>query len=163
MKNREHNDKKDALVKMQHLCSTREKCSHDVREKLKDMGLSGEDTEWVTAKLKEDRFIDDERYTGFFVNDKFRLNHWGKVKIRNSLQYKRIDPLIVTEALAAIGEDEYLEVLKDELIKKNRTIKDVDVYKRKARLFHFAAGRGFEQGLVYDLLSEILKVGDGDL
>ena len=43
MKNGEKQARKEALLNMQRLCSTREKCSFDIREKLKSQHLSDSD------------------------------------------------------------------------------------------------------------------------
>ncbi len=141
---------------MQHLCASREKCRSDIAEKLRSLGLPEDDAAWVLHRLEEDHFIDEARFTGFFTRDKFRLNHWGKIRIRHALQQKNIDPGLISEALASISDEEYCAVLKQDLQRKNTSIKDPNVWSRKAKLLRFAAGRGFEQGLVYDMIDEIL-------
>lgn len=39
-------------------------------------------SERIIARLLKERFIDESRYTRFFVNDKLRFNKWGRDKNR---------------------------------------------------------------------------------
>ena len=156
MTDRKKPGKHEALQKMQRLCSMREKCRHDVLEKLRGSGFSTEDAEWVVIKLEEDRFIDDTRYAGFFTRDKYKFNHWGRLKIRHALQVKNIEKDIIEDALSAIDEEEYISVMEGEAIKKNRTVKEEDSYRRKVKLMQFLAGRGVEPNYVYEIVDKIL-------
>ncbi len=62
--------------------------------------------------------------------------------------------------LASIDPDEYRSTLEDEMRRKNRTIKESNPYQRKAKLFRFAAGRGFENDLIYELINAITARDD---
>ena len=148
-------DIKNALLRMQDLCSRTEKCRFDIKEKLKGLGFSADQTEKIINELIKDKFIDDQRFAGFFVRDKFKFKKWGKIKIGYSLKMKKIAPEIIDEALSSIDEDEYRELIINELKKKNSVIKEKNQYKRKAKLFQFAAGRGFESGLIYEAIDKI--------
>ncbi len=149
-------DRKVALLKMQKLCSSREKCRSEITEKLLALRLNENDIAWVLNKLEEDRFIDESRYCSFFVRDKFRLNHWGRLKIRYALQQKKIDTDTLESALSLIDQEEYSSVLKEEIRKKNRSIKESNDFKRRGKLFQFASGRGFESGLIFEVLDEVV-------
>jgi regulatory protein len=148
-------DKKKILQRMQHLCAMGEKCRFDIEIKLKTAGLQASEIQWVLDKLISEKFIDEARFAGFFVRDKFRLNHWGRIKISYALRQKHLDQEIISNALAALDEDEYLAVLRDDILQKNRTIRDRNIWSRKAKLYRFAAGRGFEQQLIHDVVEDI--------
>lgn len=62
-------------------------------------------SERIIARLLKERFIDESRYTRFFVNDKLRFNKWGRVKIGYELYKKNIPSPIREESLAAIDEE----------------------------------------------------------
>ncbi|MCF0207152.1 MAG: RecX family transcriptional regulator, partial [Bacteroidales bacterium] len=98
--------------------------------------------------LKSDKFIDEERYANAFVNDAYKFNKWGRMKIRQALAQKGISRKFTEAAIANIDEDEYLSLLKSLVEAKSRTLKQDDEYKRKAALFRFVASRGFEIELV---------------
>ena len=150
-------DKEFVLGKMQALCSKTEKCSFDVEQKIKNYPLEEKDREWILNQLKEDKFIDDQRFAGFFVKDKFRFNKWGRVKIRHAMHMKKIDDDIIDRALEEqLDEDEYLEVLKELLVSKNRSLKDKNMFARKGKLVRFATQRGFEPERVFELVEEVM-------
>jgi len=151
-------DKEFVLGKMQAICSKSEKCSFDIEQKIKNYPLEEKDCDWILKKLKEDKFIDDNRFAGFFVKDKFRFNKWGRIKIRHAMHVKRIDDEIINRALKEqLNEGEYLEVLKELLISKNRSLKDKNTFARKGKLVRFATQRGFEPELVFDRVEDILR------
>ena len=147
----------EALSYTMDLCSRQEKCSREIREKLKKFKLPEAHVEKVLQTLKKEGFIDESRYAGMFVRDKLRFNRWGKIKIRFMLSSKQIPEEIIRDAIDGIDDHNYLEILKEELIKKRRQIKDNDPFKVRNKLARFAQQRGFESGLIYQVLDEIKK------
>ena len=73
-------------------CSTAERCIQDVQKKIDAAGLPPDASERIIARLLKERFIDESRYTRFFVNDKLRFNKWGRVKIGYELYKKKSPP-----------------------------------------------------------------------
>ena len=107
-----------------------------------------------------DWFIDESRYTRFFVNDKLRFNKWGRVKIGYELYKKNIPSPIREESLAAIDEGEYRSILLDLLKSKKKSTKGKDERDLFNKLLRFAAGRGFESRITLDCLSQLFKGTD---
>ena len=157
MSEKDHELFKSALGKMQALCSKSEKSSGDIKEKLKIYSLQEEDKEKIIALLKEEKFIDDKRYSAFFSRDKFKFNNWGRTKIRQSLKFKGIDEDIIEKSLDLIDKNEYFNLLVKLLQDKNRKIKDTNSYSRKGKLYRYVASKGFESELVYKAIDEILE------
>ena len=125
-------------------CSTAERCIQDVQKKIDAAGLPPDASERIIARLLKERFIDESRYTRFFVNDKLRFNKWGRVKIGYELYKKNIPSPIREESLAAIDEGEYRSILLDLLKSKKKSTKGKDERDLFNKLLRFAAGRGFE-------------------
>ncbi len=134
---------KQALLKAMQLCSKAEKCSADLLTKLKDWGVSSEDQQKLIAHLREERFIDDERFATLYVREKFTFNQWGKIKIGYMLKGKQLPEALIHEALDTIDPAAYLETLTSLLSQKAHSIKCSDPYERKAKLTRFAQSRGF--------------------
>jgi regulatory protein len=149
--------RKKALLSMEELCAKSEKCKQDIRNKLFLQKLNPSDIEWIIENLEAEKFIDEQRYTNFYVRDKFRFNKWGKIKIRYNLSSKRIPEDIIREALETIDEDQYFKTLLDELSKKNSSLKDRDTNYKKAALFRFGAQKGFEGELIYKAIELLLS------
>lgn len=138
-----------ALRAVAALCSKKEYCCHDIRQKLVKWELAEPDIRQIMDYLLRQKFIDDRRYAGFYARDKFRFNKWGKLKISQMLQQKGISSDIITEALAVIDEKEdYYTTCLTLLRQKMRSSKETDAYKNKIKLFRFALGRGFDYDTV---------------
>ena len=150
------------LHKAAAYCSAAERCIADVQKKIDAAGLPQEASERIIARLLQERFIDESRYTRFFVNDKLRFNKWGKIKISYELYRKNIPTSIRDEALAAIDEEEYRSTLLDLLKAKKRSTKGKDERDVFNKLLRFAAGRGFESRLAIDCLHQLFKGSEGE-
>ena len=141
----------EAYTKLSALCAMSEQCCWDVERKMRRWELPAEATERVTRRLVEERFIDEERFAHAFVRDKFRYNHWGKVRIEQELRQRHIASRHIEEALQEIEDTDHLDALRDIIEKKRPTVKGRNNYEIKGKLIRFALGRGFE-------MDEILKV-----
>jgi regulatory protein len=148
---------KEALSYTMDLCSRHEKCCSEIREKLVKFKLPGPHVEKVLQTLKKEGFIDESRYAGMFVRDKLRINRWGKIKIQHMLSAKQIPEEIIAEAINGIDDLHYLEILKEELTKKGRQIKDGDPFMVRNKLARFGQQRGFESRLIFKALDEMNK------
>ena len=142
---------------MQRLCSGSEKCRQDIRLRLGRKGMVEKDIQWVIDQLEDEHFVDEERYTGFYVRDKYQLGGWGKIKIAYNLKQKNIPENIIRTKLEDIDPEEYAEKLRKVLSAKNQKVNEQDPYKRKMKLMAFAAQRGFESGLIYDEVEKLIK------
>jgi regulatory protein len=148
---------KEALNKAAALCSRAEKCKYDIEKKFADWGLMTDKIEEGLAYLVKEKFIDENRYAKHFVHDKFRFNHWGKIKIAYALRQKNISQKDISNAMNEIQDSEYRDTLLDILKSKIRTIKSSSSYELKAKLMRFAQSRGFETELINAVAEEVLK------
>ena len=134
-------------------CAESERSVAEVERKLRKWSVDDDDIDSIIDRLKSEDFLNEERYCKAYINDRFRLNHWGKVKIRYELGKRDVDRQYIDAALADIDDDEYTEVLRKLIDDKLRTIKDTDVYSAKVKTLGYALRRGFES----DIVSKILK------
>ena len=148
---------KEALSYTMDLCSRQEKCSSEIMEKLKKFKVQEASMVKVLQTLKKEGFIDESRYAGMFVRDKLRINRWGKIKIQYMLSAKRIPDEIIRDALDGIDDQNYLEILKEELSKKQKSVKAENPFEVRNKLARFAQQRGFESGLIFQVLDEMKK------
>lgn len=136
-------DFQKAYDKAAAVCARQEQCLSMVRNKLLKWEVEEADISKILQRLLEEKFIDEHRYTGFYVRDKARFNKWGKTKIVWQLRQKGIASEVIQEALDTIPVAEYQENLLDLLRQKKRLLKMDDPYKRRAALMRYAASRGF--------------------
>lgn len=137
-----------AMLRLEALCTKGERCEWELREKLRQWGLSASDTVAILEHLRKYKFYDDARFAEAFVRDKILYNRWGRRKVSVSLYAKRLPSALIAEALATFDPDEYLRLLHDFMRAKARTIAEGNTYDGRTRLYRAALQRGFEPPLV---------------
>ena len=124
--------------------------------KMKRWEVAQEVAEKIVARLVKERFIDEERFARAFVRDKFRYNHWGRVKIELELRKKKIAQRHIEMGLEELQEEDNLNTLRELIQKKRPSVKGKNEYEIRGKLIRFALGRGFQ-------MDDIVKVvGDLD-
>lgn len=147
-----------ALMRLEELCARAEHSTGELRRKLYNWHIAAEDADDIIESLRRRRFVDDARFAAAFVNDKYRFNHWGRIKIRYELRAKGVSQDIIDEAFTEIDEEIYMEALREFLINKNKTVREDEPYMRRQRLFRAGIARGYEP----DVVSKIVKNIEND-
>lgn len=142
----------EALAKVEQFCVYRERSPREVADKLRELGQTGEVAEQIFGLLRDEGFFNEERFAHAFAGGKFRINHWGKVKIRLELRARGIASHLVAEALAAIPEEEYLVVFQKLMEQKRAQLARETPAKRRQKLAAYLIQAGFEQELVFEEL-----------
>ena len=144
------NDPAVALAKARSFCAYQERCRSEVIIRIRSFGLNREQTDLVIEKLEEEDFLNDERFALMYAGSKFRILHWGKMKIRAGLRSKGVSEILITPALAAIDEEQYLQSLRDLITAKLRTLTSIeDPRIVKQKVFAYLASKGFEENLIF--------------
>lgn len=147
-------DEKVALGKAENYCAYQERSQQEVRDKLYEWGAYPSIVENVISKLIENNFLNEERFAIAYTTGKFRQKGWGRNKIKQGLKLKKLSDPLIKKALKSIDEDEYLEMLRKTIQKKEATITEKVSYKRKYKLHQYALSRGFENDLIGDILRD---------
>ena len=151
--------KEVALGKATALCSQSEHCKAQIMEKLSLWGVSVQDAYNIMDYLVKEKYIDNKRFARAYCHDKFCYNHWGRIKIRQMLRHLRLSDEEIEEGMQTINDDDYLEALNDVLQAKDRSLREKDIYLRKAKLVRHLLSRGFETDLAVDAVNEYLQLG----
>lgn len=145
-----------ALNRAAAYCSQAERAPQDVEEKLQSWEVAENDAERIMEFLRKERFLDESRFLHAFINDKFTYERWGKIKIVYALRQKGMTGSIVQNMLEdVIDEEKYLETLTDLLRSKIRGMKLPLEQKDRAKLYRFAAQRGFESNVIGSALRRL--------
>lgn len=144
--------KTDALAKLQNYCAYQERNHREVRSKLLDLGIYGDDLEDIIASLIEDNFLNEERYARSFARGKFRMKQWGRNRIRRELKMRDISDYCIRKAMEELNETEYLKTLEEVLEKRSEKIKAENEFAMRSKLAQYAMQRGFEAELVWEAL-----------
>jgi len=147
---------RQALTKAMAMCSRSERCRFDIVLKLRQWELSEGDISRAIDYLVKERFLDEERFVRFYVNDKLQFNKWGKVKLKFMLRQKQIPETIVREALNQINDELYINTLQRLLKSKVKSVKGASGYERKGKLAVFAQSHGFEAELAFRIAGELI-------
>jgi regulatory protein len=144
----------EALLKMQQYCAYQERCQDEVRSKLIECGVYGDALESIIADLISENFLNEERFAKAFAGGKFRIKHWGKIKIIQELKSKKISEYCIRKAFESeINDSDYKATLLEVLNKKSNLLSENEKFKKNQKLALYAMGRGFEPELVWDCLN----------
>lgn len=149
-------DKKAAKPRIEYYCAYQERSQQEVRDKLYNMGLHQKEVEELISELIEGNFLNEERFAISYAGGKFRMKQWGKYKIKQALKVKRVSDYCIKKALQSIPFDEYLAAIDLVILKKSKTIKEKDAYRRQYKLLQYAVSRGFETELVQERIKAML-------
>lgn len=148
-----------AYQKLTDLCARSEHCQQEMKEKMRQWGVSEEEQAKVMDRLIAERYVDDERFAHAFIYDKIRYNKWGRRKVEQALWMKRIDDSISKSILDDVDDDEYIRILRPLLKQKRKSIKADSEYELTMKLIKFAISRGFTM----DIIKQCIEVEDEDI
>jgi regulatory protein len=146
--------------KLQLYCAYQERCIKDVISKLKDWNLRENEIENIILDLKKNKFLDEKRFVRAYARGKFRMNKWGKQRIAFELHLKNISPQLIQQGLNEIEDKEYLEGLRQVIMKKKNELSPASEIKSgknlniREKIINFAHTKGFEMYLILTILDE---------
>lgn len=147
---------KKILAKAQRFCVYRERCISEVKSKLNLLNVPENMVNDYIEDLQEDKFIDEKRFATAYTNDKFKLNNWGKIKIRQHLKVYGIDNALISFALKNIDETAYKKSIKKLMVNYKPKTKGLHELQKKQKIYNYLFGKGFEPEYVSEVLKEIL-------
>ena len=147
--------KEQALQKIKHYAAYQERCHTEVKEKLYSFKLRKADVEELISILIDENYLNEERFAIHFAGGKFRINHWGKVKIKYELQQKRVGAYCIKKALAAINEEDYSSMLEKLAAKKWLNLKGEHYLSRQSKTQSYLAQKGYESMLIQNALAKL--------
>lgn len=154
----EHKDKikispELALEKIKRWCAYQERSHYETRQKLYEYGLPTDDLENIIATLISENFLNEERFAHALTSGKFRIKHWGKIKIKMELKKHRIPEHLINKVLQSIDKNEYENVLQKVIDKKTKLLKGNDKRKNIYTVLNYAVSKGFERDLILERIN----------
>lgn len=147
--------REEVLQKIKNWCAYQERSQHQARQKLFEYRQNADEVENILAELIADNFINEERFAIAFAGGKFRMKHWGKIKIRLELKQHRLSEYCIKKGLRAIDEKEYEKTIQKLLDKKLSLVKGSDKRKIFYSLSAYLISKGFENELVQENISKL--------
>ncbi|MBK7406724.1 MAG: RecX family transcriptional regulator [Saprospirales bacterium] len=148
----------EALVKAQRYCAYQDRCHQEVRYRLIQWGVYGDDLENILIDLIQERFLDEERYARSFARGKFRMKQWGRQRIVRELKKRDISEYCIRAGLVEIEEEEYLQTLHELLSrKKERLDTNLTAFECRQLLIRHGLSKGFEMDLVQQVAFQVVQ------
>jgi regulatory protein len=145
-----------ALQKIKSFCAYQERCHMEVKQKLYIFGLYKIDVDKIIAQLIDENFLNEERFAIAFAGGKFRINQWGKVKIKYELQQKGISNYCISLALKNIDEEDYSITINKLTKAKWISLKKEQYIVREHKTKNYLIQKGYEHSLI-DAAIKLLK------
>jgi regulatory protein len=149
--------KEQALQKLRHYCAYQERCHVEVKEKLYSFGLRKQMVEESLAQLIEEDYLNEERFAIQFAGGKFRMKHWGRVKIKHALKQKQVSDYCINKALKELDAADYEKTLHKLAKQKWSSVKGegVNGFVKMAKTTDYLLQKGYESDLVRQVVEEI--------
>ena len=146
--------KEQALQKLKHYCGYQERCHVEVKQKLYSLGLWKKDVDALLSQLIEENYLNEERFAQLFAGGKFRMKHWGRIKIIYELKQKKISEYCIKKGLKEIDENDYKKTLLKLATAKWETLKtEKNVFVKKNKTINYLLQKGYESSLANDAIA----------
>lgn len=153
---KKHLSYEEARSKLQAYCAYQERCHKEVRSKLLELGIYGADLDSIISDLIEDNFLNELRYAIAFAGGKFRVKKWGKNRIVQALTINQVSAYCIKKAIKSeLPEEDYWETMKQIIQKKDRLLKEKNLFKRKLKLAKYTIDKGFESPFVWNIINNL--------
>lgn len=146
----------EALAKIQRYCTYQERSHKEVKSKLYDYGLYATQVEEIISQLITDGFLNEERFAKAYAGGKFRMKKWGKLKIKNELEFLGLTKNCIQRGLKEIEPADYSKTLKTLIKKKATEINEENRFKKRDKVARFVIGKGYEPELVWEYIKDLL-------
>lgn len=144
------------LQKVYRLLLWRDRSEKEIRDFLQRKKV--ENIDEVIDQLKEQRYIDDEKFARQWVESRRRSKQKGSKAIKLELLQKGIERSIIDQVLSSelrVKNEE--EVAKEALEKKSRIWRNLEEMEFRKKATDFLMRKGFEYETVQKVLRNFLK------
>lgn len=154
--NTKYVSKDEALQKAKYYCAYQERCHNEVKGKLYSFGMHKNEVDELLSELITENYLNEERFAILYAGGKFRINQWGRIKIKYSLKQKQISEYCIKKALAAIDENDYNKTLTKLFEQKLKILKaEKNIFNKKRKLQDYLIQKGFEGALISKLIAAL--------
>ena len=137
------------------LLSYRERTEHEMKSRLFEKGFSISVVRSVLDMLKSKDLINDRSFASKWVEDVLSHRPMGKLRVMHELRKRRVNDAIIDEVcrgrLEPVAEVTLARRAAD---KKLHALENYPQEVAKRRLFNFLKNRGFDFGVINDLMKE---------
>ncbi len=155
-KNKKRLSPAEAITKIQRYCAYQERSHKEVKTKLFEYGLYASQVDEIISQLITGGFLNEQRFAKAYAGGKFRMKKWGRLKIKNELEFLGLTKNCIQQGLKELEGPDYSKTLKQVIDKKAATLKEENPFRKRDKVARFAIGKGYEPELVWSLVKELL-------
>lgn len=151
-------DKNTALHKIIKWCVYQDRSEFEVISKLKSWELAMTDISEIISYLKQENYINEERFIQSYINGKFNHKKWGIQKIKHHLKQKHgIHDSLIDGYIKYIDREDYLLTIKSLIIKKKQILekRENNPMLLKKKIINFALSKGYALSDITDVLNQL--------
>ena len=145
-----------AKQKALRYCAYQERSHQEVKNKLYELGLNSSDADELLTYLITEGFLNEERYAKLFAGGKFRIKHWGRIKIVHALESKGLSKNCIRIGLKEIDEDDYMQVLEKLTTEKISELEEENAFILRDKISKSLIQKGYEPELIWKTLKKLL-------
>lgn len=129
----------------------------EAKEKLYSFGLRKQMVEESLAQLIEEDYLNEERFAIQFAGGKFRMKHWGRVKIIHALKQKQVSTYCINKAMKEIDVEDYEKTLHKLAEQKWNSVtgEGVNLFVKMSKTTDYLLQKGYEPELVREVVAEL--------
>lgn len=147
-----------AQVRLEDLCAKAERCTWELRQKLRLWQIAPSEAEAIIDRMTRTRFVDDARFAHSVVHDKVSFERRGRLYLRRYLAARHISSATIADALAEIDEDVYQKNLVHVLQARLRSKPELaETFEGRTKVYRYGVARGYEPALVSEVLKALLR------
>jgi regulatory protein len=146
----------EALAKILRYCAYQERSHNEVKSKLYGYGLYATQVDEIISQLITDGFLNEERFAKAYAGGKFRMKKWGKLKIKNELEFLGLTKNCINRGLKEIEPADYSKTLKALIRKKSAEMNEENRFKKRDKVARFVIGKGYEPEMVWEYVKDLL-------
>jgi regulatory protein len=146
---------KEAYPRIASFCAYQERTQNEVRTRLLDYGITGDEAEEVIVMLMQDNYLNESRFAKTYAGGKSRIKKWGKNKIKQALKQKGISDNCIKIAIQEIDPNEYLQNMIHLAEKKVAEVKETNPLKKKQKVLNYLLTKGYENDLVWEVINNL--------
>jgi regulatory protein len=146
----------EAKARIYRYCAYQERCHQEVKSKLYELGLRTSEVDELMVHLIEEGFLNEERFAKAYAGGKFRMNHWGKIKIVQGLEQRGISAYCIKAGLKEIEPADYRKTLLKILSEKAKQLNEKNRFVKRNKVAQHAIQKGFEPDLVWGVVKDLI-------
>jgi regulatory protein len=125
----------------------------EIVSKMKNRGYTETIIESIIGQLKENRYLDDQRYAEVYLDNLKKYKTFGYYGIKKKLMEKRLTSEITESVLGeALSEEEEIKIAKKVLKRVGVSLKPIPTSNEKSKLAQKLKSKGFRGSIIAKLL-----------